>query len=335
MKVQEKVFAMKNQAFTKAWGTYVLTLSSIAQKRVTRIEKSITEFESRGFDVSKMERHEAQELASIIGDGIAYSSTVSYCAILNRFLKNMEEITGQQYENVYARKTISHCQMYASEDQFLDDVENRIEELAMQARNNPNRQQPLNDEFTEEFKTGLNYIAVFLILRFNGITIDECCNMKMDQIHDNENVIALMRNDKLVLKKFSDRAWKHILDYKHQNYIVHFWAHIVRDVLPTTGYLFRNQRSKDKDIMQQPISSTLLTSAQYRLTKGSNIKKQLALSGAFISFPQRISEPNTLCQYVHDYLGDEPVADTNIKKYWLTFLDFERELKEQKTIASN
>lgn len=320
-------FDMKNKLFEKAFNTQVLTLSAVNQKRIPRLKKSVEMFESQGYDLSKMTRSEAKELSSIICDGLSYTSAVSYCAVLNRFIKDVEDQTGKQFEKVYATRSAVSCPTYASEDQFLDEVENQIEAFTSEMQRDRN----LNDEFTQEYRNGLNYIAVYLILRFYGITADECVNIKMEDVSEENQIIILNRNGRPVLKKFSDRAWKHILDLKNQTYVVHFWAHIIRNPLPNTGYLFRNNRAKNKADYNEkkPISKVLLSSAQYRLTKGSNIKKNLSLSGAFISFPKRISDANDLLDYVHDYIGDEPISDASIKKNWLLFLDYENEMIKQ------
>lgn len=320
---------MKSEVFSKAFETYVLTLSAVNSKRIPRLRDSIEQFESQGYDLSKMTRSEAKELSTIICNGLSYTSAVSYCAVLNRFIKDVELQTKKQYEKVYATRGISSCQTYASEDQFLDDIENRIEQFTQEVK----RDRGLNDEFTQEYRNGLNYIAVYLILRFHGITTDECVNIRMEDVNVENQIIILQRNGKPVLKKFGDRAWKHILDYYNQTYVVHFWAHIIRNPLPVTGYLFRNNRAKNKVDYNEPkpISKVLLSSAQYRLTKGSNIKKNLSLSGAFINNPSRISDDVNLCNFVHDYIGDEPMSDANIKKNWILFLDFEKEMINQTT----
>ena len=309
---------MKNPVFTKKWETYIQTLSDVAKKRVNRLNKCIEEFESEGYDVSTMGRSEATLLVKKLSDNLAYSSSVAYCSVYNSFITDMEKSTGEQYERLYANKALNRSQMYTSEDQFLNDIENRIEEMTLTARDD----KKLSERFTEEYRNSLNYIAVYLILRFYGFTIQECVDIKMEDIHDDLQTIIINRNGKPDLKKFSDRAWKHIYDYEHQTYVVHFWANQVRYNLPDTGYLFRAHRVKKNGMDEMsPVTQMQLITAQYRLTKGTNIKKWLPLSGAFINYPKRISKPDDLCSFVHNFVGNEPIADVNIKKNWITFLD--------------
>lgn len=66
--------------------------------------------------------------------------------------------------------------------------------------------------------------------------------------------------------------------------------------------------------MNDPMSLNLLSVMQHRFMKGSNIKKQIVLSGAFSTIPERTSEPVNLLERVHEYLGDEIISDINIKK---------------------
>jgi hypothetical protein len=325
---------MKNPVFAQRWETYVQTLSDVSKKRVTRLEKCIEEFESEGYDVSTMGRNEAILLVKKISDNLAYSSSVAYCSVYNAFVTNMENETGNQYERIYANKGLSRSQMYTSEDQFLDDVENRIDEMTLAAQKEKN----LSDRFTEEYKAGLNYIAVYLILRFYGFTTQECVDLKMSDIYDDLRTIIITRDGKPAPKQFSERAWKHIYDYEHQTYVTHFWANQVRYNLPNTGYLFRVHRVKKNNADEMtPVTQMQLITAQYRLTKGSNIKKWLPLSGAFINYPKRISKPVDLCDFVHNYIGAEPIADVNINKNWVTFLDLlnQSSNKKEDALCSN
>ena len=78
---------MKNTDFTNRWTEYKKTLTENSAKRVPRLEQCIEEFESQGYDISTMGRAEAKELGKIIGNKLSYVSAVSYCCVLNKFLK--------------------------------------------------------------------------------------------------------------------------------------------------------------------------------------------------------------------------------------------------------
>lgn len=183
-------------------------------------------------------------------------------------------------------------------------------------------QQLTASEAEEYRKTWLNPI-VFLILSFYGCTAEECRHIKMTDINESERTVTVYREDKPVVKQLSVYAFDYVSEYIHMTQCTHFWAHTVVQKLPETGYLFR--RIRDSKSNSDIVTVTMLTNAKHRFTSKSNIKRWLGLSGAFISFPERVWDTEELYKHVHNYLGNGVVADVNIRKHWHDFLQLEQE----------
>lgn len=302
---------MKNSNVTNLWNEYKENLSDISRKKLTRIEKSIEEFEEQGYQLETMSRQESKILSEILSKEISYSSTKNYCCMLNKFLRLYEEKYNVQCEKCYAQKYKSNENIYYSEDELIDDIENHVNKLVKEVT----IQRNLNDTYIEQLIDSYLSPICLLILRWYGITLEELSFLKKTDIVGNK--IILPNREKTI----SDRALKYIEKYKEKTSITHFWRHPTTHNLPDVPYLFRREGIKRTDDIDEPMTLNLLAVLQHRFMKDSEIKKQIGLSGAFSSIPERTSEPINLLERVHEYLGDEIISDINIKKGWIGYLE--------------
>ena len=309
---------MKNKDFEACWNGYVSSLSHVYQNRASSLKTTIEQFESNGFDVSVMNYSESLILVNMLAEKLTYSSLVGYCAVYNGFIKLMRSLFDVPYQKLLPIQSNNNSQMYTSECHFLADIENRLAELTSEMQ----QSKQLTDSEAVEYQNNWLSAIVFLILTFYGFNVDECRRIKMTDIDDENRTITANYNGNMRIKTFSEDTWEYIMRYKQQTYCKHFWAHVVVQELPETGYLFRRSRNKNSE--PGIVTATQLTGIKHNFTNSSNIKKWLGLSGAFISYPERVSDPMNLCKHVHKYLGDGVISDMNIKKHWKDFLKLEQ-----------
>lgn len=310
---------MKNKEFELCWNTYTQSLSDIMKKRANSLKATIERFEANGFDISTMTYSESLILLNMLAEKLSYSSMVAYCAVFNSFLKTMTTVLNKSFQKLLPIHSTNNTQMYTSEYHFLSDIESRLTQLVEQTTQN---QQLTASEAEEYRKTWLNPI-VFLILSFYGCTVEECRHIKMTDIDEHNRTVTIYRNDQPVVKQLSEEAFEYVSEYMHMTQCIHFWAHTVAQKLPETGYLFRRIRDSKSD--SDIVTVAMLTSAKYQFTRKSKIKRWLGLSGAFISFPERVWDTEELYKHVHNYLGNGVVADVNIRKHWHDFLQLEQD----------
>ena len=313
---------MKNKEFELCWDTYTQSLSDIMKKRANSLKITIERFEANGFDISTMTYSESLILLHMLAEKLSFSSMVAYCAVFNSFVKTMTTVLNKSFQRLLPIHSTNNTQMYTSEYHFLSDIESRLTQLVEQTTQN---QQLTASEADEYRKTWLSPI-VFLILLFYGCSIDECRHIKMTDIDEHSRTITIYRNGQPVVKQLSEEAFEYVHDYMYMNYCMHFWAHTVRQDLPNTGYLFRRIRDRESDA--DVVTVAMLSSAKYQFTRKSKIKRWLGLSGAFISFPDRVWDSENIYKHVNDYLGVGVVADVNIRKHWHDFLQLEQEGEE-------
>lgn len=302
---------MKNSNVTNLWIEYKDNLNDVLRKKLTRIEQSIEEFENQGYQLETMSRQEAKILSEILGKEISYASTKNYCAMLNNFLKFYEERFNVSCEKCYAPKYKANENIYYSEDELINDIELHVDNLVKEMLNQRN----ISDENIRQLIDSYLSPICLLILRWYGITIEELCNLKKTDIVGNKIILPNRE------KSISDRALEYIEKYKNKTETTHFWRYPITHNLPNTPYLFRREGVKKTEDINEPMTLNLLAVLQHRFMKGSNIKKQIGLSGAFSTIPERTTEPINLCKRVHEYLGDENISDINIKKGWIGYLE--------------
>lgn len=302
---------MKNDNVASLWKDYKDGLNDILKSKLTKIEKSIEEFESNGYQLERMNRPEANILSEIIGKGITYSTTVNYCCMLNKFLRIYEDKYNVKCEKVYANKNAKNYNLYYSEDELIDN----IEEIVINQLNEFITEKSLNPVEIEEYKdSNLSGICI-AILKWYGITTEEMTLIRLEDIHD--NVITLKTREKIL----SDRAAYYINRYKNMKEIAHFWRYIVRNDLPNSGFLFRRESLKHNADELEPMTVELIKVIYHRFTKDTSIKKYISLSGAFSTITEKTTEPPRLVERVNEYIGSEKISDVNIKKYWISYLD--------------
>lgn len=302
---------MKNSNVTDLWIEYKENLSDVLQKKLTRIEQSINEFENQGYQLETMSRQEAKILSEILSKEISYASTKNYCCMINKFLRLYEEKYGVSCEKCYALKYKSNENIYYSEDELIDDIESHIDNLV----NETLSQRNVSDNNIQQIRDSFLSAACLLMLRWYGMTLEEIRYLKKTDIIGNKIILPDRE------KSINNRALEYIERYKNKTEITHFWRYPTTHNLPDTPYLFRRESVKKTDDMNDPMSLNLLAVMQHRFMKGSNIKKQIVLSGAFSTIPERTSEPVNLLERVHEYLGDEIISDINIKKGWIGYLE--------------
>lgn len=314
---------MKNKEFELCWNTYIQSLSDVSRKRAKPLRDAIERFESNGFDISTMTYSESLILLNILAEKLSYSSLVGYCAVFNAFIKTMSKVLNKQFQRLLPIHSSNNTQMYTSEYHFLADIEERLTQLTEDAKMNKN----LSAKEADEYRKAWLYPIVLLILMFYGCSIDECRYIKMTDINEHNRTITIYRNDQPAVKQLSEDAFKYVHEYMYMSYCMHFWAHTVRQDLPNTGYLFRRIRDRESDA--DVVTVAMLSSAKYQFTRKSKIKRWLGLSGAFISFQDRVWDSEDLYKHVHDYLGVGVVADVNIRKHWHDFLQLEQESEQR------
>ena len=309
---------MKNNIFSNLWVVYKDTLPEVTLKRIPRIEQCIQEFEAMGYDLSTMDRAAAKEFGKLIGNKLAFTSAVAYCSVINKFLTLCEQHTGTQYEHVSSNMIPVRCDLYLTENEFLDDVHRRAGILVDSIKT----EKHLDDDSAKHTAEHYYGAICLLVLTWYGLTYDEISNLKLTDINDEDKTIVLNRNDKLVIKQLSTRAFAAVARYKNLKAITSYYRNPVTFTLPKSGYLFRHARnSKDEAVLTSPVSVIALTAIKFKFCKDSNIKKNIELSGAFSTIEERLSMPTSLCERVHDYLGDMPVSDTTIRNNWIIYLD--------------
>lgn len=310
---------MKNKEFDTCWDTYVLTLSDNNKRCTNTIKNCIEHFEADGFDISTMNYSESIILVSRLAQNITYSTLVSYCKVFNGFIRTMSKVLDHPFQKLLPIKAETNSQMYTSEAEFLTDIESRL----MQITESFATAKQLSETETAEYRDSWLYVVTYLILQYYGLSIDECRYLRMSDIDDDRHTIQVSRNGAVIIKHISNDAWTYIKQYKDQTYCKHFWNAVVVHKLAETGYLFRYTRTPRSD--ENVVSKTQLSSAAYKFTKDSNIKRWLGLSGAFISYPNHIYNAHDLCDFVHTYLSDRSVSDLNVRKHWKDFLKQEGE----------
>lgn len=302
---------MKNSKVTDLWNEYKSTLSENTLRKTTKLEQAIEEFEQQGYQLETMSRQESKTLSEIIGKDVSYNSTRNYCCVLNGFLRFYEQKYNVRCEKCYAQKIKSNENLYYSEDELIDDIEEHVSNLVDELSTQRSIEKSLLLELEESYLSSI----CMLILRWYGITVLEICNLKKDDIVGNK----IMLPDRE--KSISDRALKYIEKYKNKTEITHFWRYPITHDLPNIPYLFRKEGIKKTDDINEPLTLNLVAVSMHRFMKDSNIRKYISLSGAFSSIPERTSEPIDLVKRVHEYLGDEVISDTNIKKSWIGYLE--------------
>lgn len=312
---------MKNPDFNACWNTYVTTLSDVNKRRARPMRQAIEQFESNGFDVSTMTYSESLILVNMLAKTLTYSSLVSYCAVYNRFVKMMETVLGKQFQKLLPSKADNNYQLYASEEQFLLDIEQRLAELSERFKET----RSATDDEVKKYQESRLLAIVNMILTFYGLSRDECRYLKMTDIDEKLRTITFLRNDIQITRQLSEDAFEYILKYKHLTCITHYFRQTVRYHMANTGYLFRNSRHSvhETDV----VSSDTITGATYVFCKGSNIKRWIGLSGAFIRYAEQTLNPEGLRDFIIDYLGERTCAKMNIKKRWTDFLEI-REMSE-------
>lgn len=309
---------MKNNIFTNLWVVYKDTLPDTTLKRVPRIEKSIQEFEDMGYDISTMNRAEAKEFGKLLSKDLSYSTAVAYCSILNKFLALCEEQTNTQYERIYSDMIPVRCGLYLTEDDFLNDVYSWAKELTDEISKEKNLTAEETTHIAEHY-----YSAICLLtLAWYGLTYEEMSHIKFIDIDENNHTISIKRNDKPVIIQLSVKAFNAVHQYMKLTSITYYYKNTVAFNLPDSGYLFRLARNKknEKDLYD-PVSVITLAAIRFKFCRGSNIKKQIELSGAFSTIEDRITTPANLCGRVHHYVGDNPIADSTIRNNWIIYLD--------------
>jgi hypothetical protein len=310
---------MKNKEFELCWDTYIQSLSDVTRKRAKPLKDCIERFESNGFDVSTMTYAESLILLNMLAEKRSYSSMIAYCAMFNGFLRTMTKVLNKSFQRLLPRYSNNNTQMYTAECHFLADIEERLTQLTDDVKIN----RGLTDSESAEYRKTWLSAVVLLILTFYGLSLEECRPIKMTDIDEQNRTIQFDRDGQLISRQLSETAFEYVTEYMHMTHCTHFWAHKVVVALPDTGYLFRRVRDKDSD--SEIVTIAMLSSAKYQFTRKSKIKRWLGLSGAFISFPERVWDTDTLFEHVHNYLGEGVVADVNIKKHWHDFLMLETE----------
>lgn len=311
---------MKNKDFDACWETYTATLSDVSKKRVKPIIDCVEQFEANGFDVSTMNYAESQILVSMLAKHRTYSTLVSYCALYNKFIKTMQTVLGREFQKLLPRNADNNAQLYTSEEQFLLDVEQRLAELSERFRQSRNA----TAEEMQNYRDGRLHIVVYMILLFYGFSKDECRFLKMTDIDENLRTIRVLRNNIEITRQLSEDAFEYVRRYMHLTSITHYFNNPVIKELHNTGYLLRDSRHH-KTESSDVLSSTALASGVYQFTKGSNIKRWIALSGAFISYAEQSLDPEHVCEYVQTYLGDNAYSKMNSMKHWRDFLELKEE----------
>lgn len=307
---------MKNKDFDACWSTYTATLSDISKKRVKPIIDCIEQFESNGFDVSTMNYSESQILVSMLAKNRTYSTLVSYCALYNKFVKTMRTVLDREFQKLLPRSADNNAQLYTSEEQFLLDVEQRLAELTERFRQSRNA----TVQEMQNYRDGRLHIVVYMILLFYGFSKDECRFLKMTDIDENLRTIRVLRNNVEITRQLSEEAFEYVRRYMHLTSIIHYFNNPVIKELRSTGYLLRDSRHH-KTESSEVVSATALASGVYQFTKGSSIKRWIALSGAFISYAEQSLDPEHVCEYINDFLGESVCSDMNIRRHWLDFLE--------------
>ena len=309
---------MKNNIFKNLWVVYKDTLPLITSKRIPRIEQCIEEFEAMGYDLSTMSRAEAKEFGKLLGKKLSYTSAVAYSSIINKFLNLCEERTNTTYEHIYSNMIPIRCDLYLTEDEFLDDVYEQAKNLVADSKGARNLE---DNTCTNLYKTYYNVICL-LVLLWYGLTYEEISNLKIADIQTADKTISIRRNTKPYIIQLSNRAFEAVNNYKTLTSITYNYRNPVTFVLPDSGYLFRYARNKkNTNELYTPVAVTNLTAIKFKFCRNSNIKKQIELSGAFRTIEERITTPHKLCERVHYYLGDTPVSDSTIKTQWIVYLD--------------
>ena len=142
----------------------------------------------------------------------------------------------------------------------------------------------------------------------------------MTDIDENLRTIRVLRNDVEITRQLSEDAFEYVRRYMHLTSITHYFRQIVTKDLRNTGYLLRDSRHH-KTESSDVVSSTALASGVYQFTKGSTIKRWIVLSGAFISYAEQSLDPEHVCEYVNDYLGERVCSNMNINKHWKDFIE--------------
>lgn len=306
---------MKNPDFNACWDTYVTTLSDVNKRRARPMRQAIEQFESNGFDVSTMTYYESLILVNMLAKTLTYSSLVCYCAVYNHFAKMMETVLDKSFQKLLPSKADNNHQLYASEEQFLLDIEQRLAELSERFK----KTRSATDDEVKKYQESRLAAITNLILTFYGLSRDECRYLKMTDIDEKLRTITFLRNDIQITRQLSEDAFEYILKYKHLTGITHYFRQTVHYHMADTGYLFRNSRhtAHETDI----VSSDTLTSATYVFCKDSNIKRWIGLSGAFIRYAEQTLDPEGLRDFITDYLGERTCTKMNIKKRWNDFLE--------------
>lgn len=309
---------MKNNIFTNLWVVYKDTLPETTLKRVPRIEKSIQEFEDMGYDISTMNRAEAKKFGKLLSKDLSYSTAVAYCSILNKFLALCEDKTNTQYERIYSDMIPIRCDLYLTEDEFLNDVYSWAKELTDEVSKERNLTAEETTHVAEHY-----YSAICLLtLAWYGLTYAEMSHIKFIDIDENDYTISIRRNDKPVIIWLSDKAFKAVDQYRKLTSITNYYKNPVVFNLPNSGYLFRLARNKKNEKeLYEPISIITLAATRFKFCRGSNIKKQIELSGAFSTIEDRITTPANLCGRVRRYIGDNPISNNTIQNSWIIYLD--------------
>lgn len=302
---------MKNSKVTNLWNEYKSTLSENTIRKTVKLEQSIEKFEQQGYQLEIMSRQESKILSKIIGENISYNSNRNYCCVLNGFLRLYEERYNTKCEKCYVQKIKSNENLYYSEDELIDDIEEHIADLV----NELSTQRNISDDLINELEDSYLSPACMLILRWYGITIAEMCNIKKEDIIGNK--IILPNREKLI----SDRAIKYIERYKNKIAITHFWRYPINHNLPNVPYLFRREGIKKTDDINEPLTLNLVAVSMHRFMKDSGIKKYISLSGAFYNIPEKTSDPINLVKRVHEYIGDEVMSDISIRKSWIGYIE--------------
>lgn len=304
---------MKNDNMTALWNTYMKKKTPSVAQKLKKMESCIDEFENQGYDFSNMTRNDAKILSKIICENLSHTSALNYCSILNSFIREYEKNYSVTCEKVYADKNKKVNELYYSEDEFLDDVEKQINKLVSEKLNGYNANM---DAYRDEAINSVLSNACVCILKWYGFTLNEI------RLIETKNVINKSIKSGKKYRKISDRAWEYIVRYKNMKYITYFWKGITKRNLPDTGYLFRKESAKKSDPINEPLTENGISVVLHRFLKNSDIKKQVALSGAFSTIEEKVSNPNNFIDRVKDYIGDDNIkTDIDIKKYWIMYLD--------------
>ena len=181
------------------------------KRRARPLLKQIEEFEANGFDVSTMTYSESLILVNMLAKTLTYSSLVCYCAVYNHFVKTMQTVLDKPFQKLLPSKADNNYQLYASEEQFLLDIEQRLAELSERFRET----RSATDDEVKKYQESRLIAIVNLILTFYGLSRDECRYLKMTNIDEKLRTITFVRNNTKITRQLSEDAFEYVLKYKH------------------------------------------------------------------------------------------------------------------------